>query len=719
MVNIRGWAVGKTGHDLVDVRVRCGEAWLPVDYGFMRADLAQHFGRREPEIPGAFECITFLPEGDHQLHFEGCDVSGAWAPLQSLSIPVRGQATVPAETPRPAIPAVDFGRALRLMLKREPPGDLASAANAIADLFPRPWVTRFAHAPFHGHLHHPGWIARVANGRLQVEGWLFHEQTPLRAIAASVDLQSLQVLRSGQSYAYLPKLFPDFRNARTARFEGVIDVPAQLPRPLTLRIYAQLPDDHWELCHVQRVPYYDLAEEKRPYLPRSRFFFWRSWRALRRALRQRGFDVAGGSALRQEIQSVRREFSVSSGSRRAATAAASPIVSRDAPPPKRVWLVTHNLSRGGAPLFLLELAHHLASRGTQLSLLSAEDGDLRADFERAGAEVHLADDRALLESAGADELRAAIARHAEHVDFSAGDLVIANTLSCYWASLLAHRAGRPSLLYIHESTTPESFFLGHMAAECLPVVADAFACTTHVSFLTEATRRYYLPLLAGVGNSLNPGWVELSSLDAFRQGHERSGLRREIGVRDDTFLVVNLGTVCDRKGQHIFGRAVEHLSRTHPDLATRALFLAVGARDTPFDRELAADWAGLKRDNLRLVPETAEPGRFLAAADLFVCSSYEESFPRVVLEAMGLGAPIVSTSVHGIPEIVRAGTDALLVNPGDPVALAEAMAAALVDRSAALERARSANLRVRQLFDAATLLPHHAALVATIAQRKP
>lgn len=54
-----------------------------------------------------------------------------------------------------------------------------------------------------------------------------------------------------------------------------------------------------------------------------------------------------------------------------------------------------------------------------------------------------------------------------------------------------------------------------------------------------------------------------------------------------------------------------------------------------------------------------------------------ESFGMVLAEAMACGCPVVGSSVGGIPYVVRDGVDGRLVPPGDPVALAEAMAAVL------------------------------------------
>ena len=65
--------------------------------------------------------------------------------------------------------------------------------------------------------------------------------------------------------------------------------------------------------------------------------------------------------------------------------------------------------------------------------------------------------------------------------------------------------------------------------------------------------------------------------------------------------------------------------------------------------------------------------RLFRAADASVLSSAWENFPHTVVEALAVGCPVIATAVGGVPEVVRDGVNGLLVRPGDPEALREAI----------------------------------------------
>ncbi len=102
--------------------------------------------------------------------------------------------------------------------------------------------------------------------------------------------------------------------------------------------------------------------------------------------------------------------------------------------------------------------------------------------------------------------------------------------------------------------------------------------------------------------------------------------------------------------------------------------------------------------------------QYLAQADAFVLSSRSEGLPMTVLEAMGAGLPVVATAVGGNCEAVVAGETGLLVPPGDPRALADALLALLGDPGRSAAMATAARERAITTYSLDTMAQRYMAL---------
>jgi hypothetical protein len=94
----------------------------------------------------------------------------------------------------------------------------------------------------------------------------------------------------------------------------------------------------------------------------------------------------------------------------------------------------------------------------------------------------------------------------------------------------------------------------------------------------------------------------------------------------------------------------------------------------------------------------------IQAADIFALASVIDAqgasdvFPTVILEAMASGRAVVSTRLAGIPELVVDGETGILVSPGDPAALTDALQRLLCDRELRLRYGRAGRARIEQDF---------------------
>ncbi len=84
----------------------------------------------------------------------------------------------------------------------------------------------------------------------------------------------------------------------------------------------------------------------------------------------------------------------------------------------------------------------------------------------------------------------------------------------------------------------------------------------------------------------------------------------------------------------------------------------------------------------------------LRRADIFALASFAEGIPVALMEAMSLGIPCVSTSIAGIPELIRTGVDGILVPPANAVALADALESLAADSAYRKSLGHSARQRI-------------------------
>lgn len=373
----------------------------------------------------------------------------------------------------------------------------------------------------------------------------------------------------------------------------------------------------------------------------------------------------------------------------------------------RVLLLTHNFNLEGAPLFLIEYATYLVREaGFALEVLTTQDGPLRARYEELGAHITVVDRHRIYSAPTPEEFAARIAEVRGRFDFSRIDLVVCNTLVCFWGVHLAHQAGKPSLFYIHESSSIFRFFEKALPLSMHALVDDSFKLATRALFLCRATESYYKDLDVHGNFRRVPSWVRIEAIEDFKRTHSRSELRRRYGYGEHETIIANIGTVCERKGQHTFIRAVEHFNRAHGG-GQGYRFLLVGGREGIYNDLLREEIKRLGLPNIEIIMETRDAYHFFHLADLFVCSSFEESFPRVVLEAMAFRTPIVSTDVHGIPEMVTQRQEAYLVPPGDDLALSRMMKTCLDKERSGKSLTATAYSRVLRYYDYHRVLPYH------------
>ncbi len=179
----------------------------------------------------------------------------------------------------------------------------------------------------------------------------------------------------------------------------------------------------------------------------------------------------------------------------------------------------------------------------------------------------------------------------------------------------------------------------------------------------------------------------------------------EAGGRDFLFI----GTIRDLKGPDVFLKALTRLNQRNEAPVTAHM---VGDGDDKPAMEALARDLGLTGAEIAFHPSMPARTAF-AKAECVVVPSLAESLPYIVLEAVAAAKPTLASNVGGIPEILG-GEPALLVPPGDPAALADAMGRMLADVTGAAQDATRRAQALRARFSTAAMAGDIASFYRTL-----
>jgi len=183
------------------------------------------------------------------------------------------------------------------------------------------------------------------------------------------------------------------------------------------------------------------------------------------------------------------------------------------------------------------------------------------------------------------------------------------------------------------------------------------------------------------------------------QRADRGRLRTEFGVSPASVLIGFVGRFSPGKGHEELLRAAVILRKRHPE----ARFLVVGEAsygEETYHREILdmasrlglgdiVAFTGFRRD----VPDV------MAAFDILAFPSHAEAFGMVLIEAMAMERPVVSTNCDGVLDIVVDGVTGLYVDPRNPGQLADALSRLIIDPVLRERMGREGRRRVLEHFD--------------------
>ena len=372
----------------------------------------------------------------------------------------------------------------------------------------------------------------------------------------------------------------------------------------------------------------------------------------------------------------------------------------------RIAHVIESDGPGGAERVLAQLSTALQASGAyNVAFLPADrEGWLARQLEGSGVTIEYfrlerrVSRERRVSPACARSLEAAFRRHRIGVAHSHEFMM---AVYGAWASW---RAGVPHVITMHGS----SYYAGRLRRRL--ALRAAIALSGHTVAVSGRLARQ-------ISRDL---WMPPSRISTIPNGvpsvrPERTTLRDELRLGPDDRLVVSVGNLYPVKGHQHLIDAVALLVGRHP-----TLHLAISGRGEMAEA-LSARARGLGLANrVHLLGLRSDVAAILAAADVFALPSLSEGLPLALLEAMFAGCPIVASEVGEVGVALAHGEAGILVEPGQPAALAAALDRLLSDPDRARELGEHAVRRAAAEYDISRMVQRYAGVYeALLGRRRP
>ncbi len=204
-----------------------------------------------------------------------------------------------------------------------------------------------------------------------------------------------------------------------------------------------------------------------------------------------------------------------------------------------------------------------------------------------------------------------------------------------------------------------------------------FDSATGLALGEKIKRAKFVVAISSFGKSQLYRWcdrADWSKIHVVRCGLDRMFLNTGYSSITQQPKLVCVGRLCEQKGQLLLVEAAARLAQEGLD------FKLVLVGDGSLRDEIESAIARLKiEDKIEITgwASNEEVQKYILASRAMVLPSFAEGLPVVIMEALALGRPVISTYVAGIPELIEPGVCGWLVSAGSIEALTAKMRTAL------------------------------------------
>jgi teichuronic acid biosynthesis glycosyltransferase TuaC len=155
---------------------------------------------------------------------------------------------------------------------------------------------------------------------------------------------------------------------------------------------------------------------------------------------------------------------------------------------------------------------------------------------------------------------------------------------------------------------------------------------------------------------------------------DKQKARQSLGLPSDKKLILNISRLYKEKGQKYLISAISEIIKNQNDVC--CYIGGTGPLKDDLEQQISTLNAQEYVKLVGFIPDERMV-LWMNAADIFILPSLGEGNPTIMFECLGCGKPLIGTKVGGVPEIINSEDYGLLVEPADPIDLAEKIIVAL------------------------------------------
>lgn len=326
----------------------------------------------------------------------------------------------------------------------------------------------------------------------------------------------------------------------------------------------------------------------------------------------------------------------------------------------RILISCGSYSWGGLEMISLETARKLADRSIEVKILCSKNSILEKEALKRGFDT-------IPIFSKNKNIPASIIELKRYLKNSEVDVIHSNHSHDLWVLTPALKmAGSNAKLFLtkHMASGVKKKDLAHKYL--YKRLNAIFAISNYIKHSVKETcpidenRIIFLP----VG-------IDIDKFD--RTKYDTVSIKKELRIPDDKLIIGIVGRMTPGKGHEEFLEAAKIINDKLPE---KIYFVVIGNAsygEEKYEEEIKNYSEKLGINNLTFTGYTHEPQKLMTMLDILAFPSHNESFGRVLLEAMALQIPAAASGNAGVVDIMIDGETGILFEPKNSTSLADAL----------------------------------------------